>query len=360
MGGWHCKKEVAPLSAMAAVEFATVGVNTLYKAATSKGLSYFVFIAYTYVIGTLVLLPLPFIFRKRDVPSLQPSFLYRIVLLALIGLSANLCAYKGIEYSSPTLSSAASNLTPAFTFVLAVIFRMETLKLRSSITQIKIIGTMLSVFGALVAVLYEGPIIISSSSPQAPSLSLEYLLGTSEKNWVIGGLLLVSQFLLTSVWYILQTQVVKMYPNEIIVVLLYFMCITTMAIPICFIAETNLSAWTLRPDIILVAIVLSGFFGVPFSSFIHTWGLHLKGPLYISIFRPLSIAIAAAVGVIFLGDALCLGSVVGAAILLLGLYAVVWGKAQEDDTMGYDSDKTGDLADNGKTPLLQSCKVEDV
>lgn len=31
--------------------------------------------------------------------------------------------YKGIEYSSPTLASAISNLSPAFTFVLAVIFR---------------------------------------------------------------------------------------------------------------------------------------------------------------------------------------------------------------------------------------------
>ena len=40
---------------------------------------------------------------------------------------------------------------------------------------------------------------------------------------------------------------------------------------------------------------------------VHTWGLHLKGPLYISIFMPLSIGIAAAMGVIFLGDALYLG-----------------------------------------------------
>ena len=48
-------------------------------------------------------------------------------------------------------------------------------------------------------------------------------------------------------------------------------------------------------------------FASAFSNIVHTWGLHLKGPLYISIFRPLSIAIAAAIGVIFLGDALYLG-----------------------------------------------------
>ena len=36
---------------------------------------------------------------------------------------AQLCAYKGIEYSSPTLASAIGNLTPALTYILAVIFR---------------------------------------------------------------------------------------------------------------------------------------------------------------------------------------------------------------------------------------------
>jgi drug/metabolite transporter (DMT)-like permease len=35
--------------------------------------------------------------------------------------SGQLCGYKGIEYSSPTLASAMSNLTPAFTFILAVV-----------------------------------------------------------------------------------------------------------------------------------------------------------------------------------------------------------------------------------------------
>lgn len=65
----------------------------------------------------------------------------------------------------------------------------------------------------------------------------------------------------------------------------------------------------------------------------------------------MSIAIAAAVSVIFLGDALSLGSVLGATILLLGFYAVVWGKAQDDDTNG--SDGLGAFSD-GKTHLLGS------
>ncbi|PON34795.1 Plant-drug/metabolite exporter [Parasponia andersonii] len=342
---------------MVAVELATVGVNTVYKAAALKGLSYLVFVAYTYVLGTLVLVRIPSILGRRELPSLQPPFLLRIFLLGLIGyerimILSNICAYKGLDYSSPTLASAVSNLTPASTFILAVIFRMENLDLRSYTTHIKITGTMFSIAGALVAVLYRPTLLSSaSSSPSSQlSLSLQYPLGTSAKYWVIGCLLLDCQCLLYSIWYILQTRVMKLYPDEKIVVAVNFLCTATMAVPICFIGETKLSAWTLRPDIELVAV---GFFGQPFRTLVHTWGLHLKGPLYISIFRPLSIAMAAAVGVIFLGDALCLGSVLGAAILLLGFYAVIWAKAWEDYTENCGSDDLGALLD-GKTPLLGS------
>ncbi|WVZ02105.1 hypothetical protein V8G54_022911, partial [Vigna mungo] len=39
--------------------------------------------------------------------------------------SGTIMAYVGIELSSPTLASALINLLPAFTFILALIFRME-------------------------------------------------------------------------------------------------------------------------------------------------------------------------------------------------------------------------------------------
>ncbi|XP_024031405.1 WAT1-related protein At5g40230 [Morus notabilis] len=343
---------------MAAVELAAVGVNTFYKAATLEGLSYFVFVAYSYVLGTLVLLPLPFIFPRRELRSFELSFFLKIVLLGLIGFTCSICGCKGIEYSSPTLASAVSNMIPAFTFILAIIFRMENLDLRSSVTRIKIIGTIFSLSGAMVAVIYKGPKIFSSSSsfpPQSFSLGLQYSSETSKRNWVLGGLLLASQCLLSSIWYILQTQVMKIYPDAKIVVPLYFLCKTTIAVPTCLIAEPKLSAWTLRPQISLITVVLSGFFGSSFSTLLHTWGLHLKGPLYISIFKPFSVAIAAFVGVIFLGDDLFLGSVVGAIILLLGFYAVIWGKAQEEDVKDCASSIS-----HGKIPLLQSHRVEDM
>ena len=79
---------------------------------------------------------------------------------------------------------------------------MENLALRSSITQAKIIGTLVSISGALVVVFYKAPTIISPS--QSPSLSLHSPRGTSETKWVIGGLLLAVEYLLLSGCSILQ------------------------------------------------------------------------------------------------------------------------------------------------------------
>ncbi|XP_030482847.1 WAT1-related protein At5g40230 [Cannabis sativa] len=351
---WDCKKQVIPFIAMAAMECINVGLNTLYKAASTKGLSYFVFVTYSYAFGSITLLPLLFIFPRRGgLPPFTTSIFYRIVLLSVIGFGGNMCIFKGIEYSSPTLATAMSNLSPAFTFVLAVIFRMETLDFRRSSTIAKTIGTLLSISGALIAILYKGTKIFSSPSKETPFSVFDYSLRTSQPNWVLGGLLLVAFCVLVSIWYILQTQLIKEYPAELTVVVLYSLCTAIVGAVVSFIVGTDINDWTLRTDKALVTIILYGFLGPSFSAAVHTWGLLLKGPVYVSIFKPFSIVIAAVMGVIFLGDALYIGSVIGATILLFGLYAVVWGKAKEETSKDCAS-KDLETSTENKTPLLRS------
>ena len=60
-------------------------------------------------------------------------------------------------------------------------------------------------------------------------------------------------------------------------------------------------------DNVLTFILSNQGFASAFFTVVHIWGLHLKGPVYVSNFKPLSIAIAVAMTVIFLGDALYLG-----------------------------------------------------
>ncbi|CAH8300454.1 unnamed protein product [Eruca vesicaria subsp. sativa] len=300
-------------------------------------------------------LVLEYSFWSRKLPSAKSPLFFKIFLLGLFGCMSQMVGFKGVEKSSPTLSSAMSNLTPAFTFTLAVIFRMEQVVLRSSATQAKIVGGVLSISGALVVVLYKGPKVLFAASFTPSStpttISLDQHLISPESSWIVGGLLLASQFFFDSVWYIIQTMVMEVYPEEITVVFYFKLCATLISAPVCLLAERNLAPWVLKPHITFAAIVYSGVFASIFSVFTHTWGLHLKGPVYVSLFRPLSIAIAVVMGSIFLGDALHLGSVIGSVILSCGFYTVIWGKAREDSTRT--------VAGSEKSPLLVTHTIED-
>ncbi|XP_057481345.1 WAT1-related protein At5g40230-like isoform X3 [Actinidia eriantha] len=239
---------------------------------------------------------------------------------------SQLFGFKGVEYSSPTLSSAIGNLTPAFTFMLAIIFRLEKLILTSSSTQAKITGTFVSISGAFLVVLYKGPIIWNTSSPS----KIPYSLGLSQSNWAIGGIFLAADYLLRSMIFVVQAQIMKVYPAELVVVFLLNLCATIISAPVCLIADMNFSDWKTTTGISLAAILYSGIMGYCFGTIVHTWGVRVKGPVYVALFKPFSIVIAAVTGFIFLGESLYLGSVVGAVVISVGFYVVMWGKAKEE------------------------------
>ncbi|KAH9790544.1 WAT1-related protein [Citrus sinensis] len=353
--GRYCCKDVLPFTAMVAMECINVGLNTLFKAATSKGMSHFVFVVYSYGVAALVLLPAPFFsYRSRVLPPFTFSILCKIGLLGLIGSSSQIMGYTGINYSSPTLASAISNLTPAFTFVLAIIFRMEKVACRKASSQAKVLGTIVSIAGAFIVTLYKGPRITTIASPK---VSLSHALRSSNSNWAVGGLFLTAEYILVPLWYIVQTQIMKEYPAELTVVFLYNLCVSFVAAIVGLITERDSMAWKVGPGIALASVMCSGLFGSCMNNSVHTWALRLKGPVFVAMFKPLSIAIAVAMGVIFLGDTLYLGSLVGATIISLGFYTVMWGKAKEEvsEDPGVDSQES---AAAQKVPLLQSRKNE--
>ncbi|KAK8587771.1 hypothetical protein V6N12_022248 [Hibiscus sabdariffa] len=355
--------EVLPSSAMVAVECSHVVISILFKAASSKGLSYYNFIAYCYVLGTLVFTLLVFS-RNTVFPPLKSPLISRLCLLGITGYLGMICAYKGIEMGSPTLASAISNLTPAFTFILAVSFRMEKVELRRAATQAKIIGTITSISGALVMTFYKGSKVFSSSPWRSSSSvpQLQSTLHSSRSNWIVGGILEVIAYLLYSLWYVIQAQVMKIYPEEIAVTFFYNLSVALLAIPVCLIAEPLSSSWRLTHSISVAAVLYSGLFGFSFSSCVHTWGVRLKGPVFVAVFKPTSIVIAAVLSATFLGEALYLGSVIGAVIITSGLYAVLWGKAKESREMGEDDEpcglsRLGPSSSDAGVPLLQPAKL---
>lgn len=146
----------------------------------------------------------------------------------------------------------------------------------------------------------------------------------------------------------------KDYPAEIPVVCIYNLCVTFIAVVVGLFTESDSSAWRIRSNIAIASIICTGLFNSCLINIVHAWALHLKGPVYVAMFMPLSIAIAVFAGVIFLGDTLHLGSLVGAVIISIGFYTLMWGKAKEERSEEFVAGSSSVSASPNKEPLLES------
>ncbi|KAE8663588.1 putative Auxin-induced protein 5NG4 [Hibiscus syriacus] len=311
-----------PFVGMIMVILVQVSSMVITKAAMSSGVNKYVLIVYSNLLSSLVLLPCSFVFHRSVRLPWTSSSLYRLIfLLSLLGCIGQLCGYAGIDYSSPAMATAMLNLIPAFTFILAIIFRMEKLEWRSTSSQAKVFGTIISITGAFVVTFYKGPTILRLS---------HQLLSSPQLQWILGGLLLAIEAFMTSAWYIVQAMVLKKFPAVLTV--MFYLCFFNAILSLIYslILVRDPVAWKIRPGIGLFAILYSAIVATTFRISLFSWCLWKAGPLYVSMFKPLAIVIAAAIGIVFLGEDLSLGRVIGAVIIMSGFYGVLWGKAKEE------------------------------
>ncbi|KAL3819203.1 hypothetical protein ACJIZ3_005108 [Penstemon smallii] len=327
------------------------------KIAMSNGTSFFIISVYSNALASLILFPCGFLFNSSKRPPLTFPILCKIFLLACFGCLADIGSYAGIKNSSPTLGTELLNLVPGFTFILAVIFRMEGLNLRRSSDISKCLGTLILIAGASIVTLYKGPEILNKVHPVDPHA----LLSASKQNWALGGSLLAFAAFSTAAWSIVQTSILKIYPSEMAIMALYCLFVTTQSTVVALIAEKDLDAWKLQAEMGLVAVVYAGIINITFRLYMMTWCLSRKGPLFVSLFNPLTIVVSVVIGVICFQEVLYLGSVVGALILVIGFYAVIWGKAKASkmDKNSQVDNTTNVESTSHEVPLLQD-KIEEV
>ncbi|WJX70344.1 hypothetical protein P8452_54466 [Trifolium repens] len=351
---WSFYMDFLPVIVITGNEFIDMGLLTLFKAATLEGMNNHVFVAYAYAVGTSVLLPVTLFTRRSRVvrvPPLSLSIICKIALLGVIGCSSQILGYIGFNYSSPTLASAIGNLVPAFTFMLAVTFRMEKLGAKSRSSNAKVIGSIISITGAFVLTFYKGPSIMNSSTLHQP---IDFLKSV-DSSWIVAGILLTVANFLVSLTFILQVHILKEFSDELTLVLLYSITATIISTIIALLSVPNSSVWKIGLNLSLISIVSSGIFGKLIGNTITVWSVHLKGAVYVTSFRPLQIVISVAMSVMFLGDTLHLGSIIGATIISIGLYGVLWGKAKEELEEDVGSLESPYIENE---PLLQSYRTD--
>ncbi|XP_042489396.1 WAT1-related protein At1g43650-like [Macadamia integrifolia] len=333
-------KICAPYMAMVVTQLAYGGFNILMKISLSRGLSQLVFIVYRHLIGMLLLGPLAFILERKQRPSLSLRMLIKIFILSTLGTTIYLnLYYAGLNYTSPTVACALGNVIPGFTFVMALILRMEKVKIETAKGRAKILGTLICIGGAMIFIFWKGGYQFKRLT-RSPLIDLYNTRGSGhgsrhhKEDWIKGSLLILTSYVSWSASLILQSLLSKVYPAPL--------SLNTM---ICFIAalqssivalflERKPTLWRLQWDVQLLTIIYSGLVISGLVYYLQTWCINEKGPVFAAMFSPLALVIVGIFSAIFFAEQLHLGSLIGAIITVVGLYIVLWGKSRDNCSEG--------------------------
>nr|XP_043638985.1 WAT1-related protein At5g40230-like [Erigeron canadensis] len=339
---------------MVGTQVAQVLLMIFSKAAIADGMSSYSFIFYSNALASLILLPLSLFFNSSpNNPPLSFNVLCGFFIVGLFGFLAQISGYTGVSLSSATLGTTLLNLIPGFTFILAIFCGMEAANIKSATTQAKFIGTVVSIAGAVIMTLYQGPPILSSTLES--ELTKNLLVQPS--NWVLGGILLSVDALFASMYIVSQAFVLKKHPSVIKLMFSYCFVCTILSVIASLVVGADLSGFNIQPRNRLLSVLYSGVFGYAFQVTVQSWCVQKRGPLFVAMFHPVGIVISNLIGVVFLGDGFYLGGLLGSIIVVIGFYTVMWGKAKEKKTLEVNlggSSKMGDEV----APLLQDVEEQ--
>ena len=158
----------------------------------------------------------------------------------------------GMKLTSATFATATTNLIPAVTFLLALIFRYERLAIRTFSGQAKLAGTFLGVAGAMLLTLYKGADITpwhSRSRHHAAEAEAE------ATNRVMGSLLCISSCFIYALWLILQAKLSKEYPFHYSSTAIMCVMAGAQCAGVSAAMDRSLAVWKLGFDIRLYSVL---------------------------------------------------------------------------------------------------------
>ncbi|XP_012073992.1 WAT1-related protein At1g68170 [Jatropha curcas] len=325
-----------PVMIMVVVQVAYSGNNVLYKLAAIDGMSLRIISAYRFIFATAFMLPLALFFERKNRPKLTWTVLFQAFLCGLLGGSLFQNMYlKSLVLTSATFVSAMYNLVPAVTFILAISFGLEKLAIRTLAGKAKVVGTLMGIGGAMLLTFYKG-VEINIWKTQIDLLK-DYKsngdgvvhLASSHSKHALGCLLAVASSFSYAFWLIIQAKMSERYPSPYSSTALMSLMASIQASVYAFCMEKDWSQWKLGWNIRLLTAAYAGIVVAGVMVTLVIWCVRLKGPVFVSIFNPLMLLCTAFAGSMFLDENLHLGSILGATMIVCGLYAVLWGKNAE-------------------------------
>ncbi|CAH8334145.1 unnamed protein product [Eruca vesicaria subsp. sativa] len=313
--------------AMVFVQIIYAGMPLLSKVAISQGTNPFVFVFYRQAFAALALSPFAFFLESAKSSPMSFVLLLKIFMISLCGLTLSLnLFYVAIDNTTATFAAATTNAIPSITFVLALLFRLETVTLKKSYGLAKVFGSMVGMLGALVFAFMKGPSLINHySNKTTPDKAVP-----STKNSVKGSITMLAANTCWCLWIVLQSKVMKEYTAKLRLVTLQcvFSCMQTAVW--AFSVNRSPSVWKIDFGLPLLSMAYCGIMVTGFTYWLQVWAIEKKGPVFTALYTPLALIITCIASSFLFKETLYLGSVCGAFLLVCGLYIGLWGKTKED------------------------------
>lgn len=321
------------------MQFGFAGQAILAKTALNQGMNHFTFAVYRNVIAALFFAPFTILFERKVWPRMTTSIFFKLFLLGLLEpvIDQNLF-YAGMKYTTATFSSAMCNVVPALIFIMAWISRLEKVNMKSWHSQGKILGTVVTLGGAMIMSLIKGPTLGLPWTKES-SLHQSSTSSSNPHDSIKGSLMIVVGCFCWACFIILQAITLKSYPAELSLTALICGMGALQGTFLSFAVEKgNFAIWSIHWDTKLFTALYSGIICSGVSYYISGVIMKDRGPVFVTAFNPLSMVIVAILSSFILAENLDLGSVIGAILIVAGLYLVVWGKSHDQTSSKSDKE----------------------
>ncbi|KAL0862396.1 hypothetical protein Bca101_041514 [Brassica carinata] len=346
-----------PFLTVVSLQFGYAGLSIIAKFALDRGMSPHVLAAYRHIVATIFIAPFAFFLDsirickyvcidsclriQKNTAEDDTAHLLQDIVARIIGsIEFALCVdrptidqnlyYTGMKYTSATFTAAMTNVLPAFAFLMAWIFRLEKVNIRKIHSQAKILGTVVTVGGAMLMTVVKGPLIPLPWTHPSDDHQASSNLGV-KPDLTKGALLIATGCICWAGFVNLQAITLKSYPVELS--LTAFICLMgsiESTIVALFIERGNPAAWSIQLDSKLLAAVYGGIICSGVGYYVQGVIMKTRGPVFVTAFNPLSMVIVAILGSIILAEVMYLGRILGAIVIVLGLYSVLWGKSKDE------------------------------
>ncbi|MED6160307.1 hypothetical protein PIB30_050271 [Stylosanthes scabra] len=246
---------------------------------------------------------------------------------------------------------------------MALPFGLETLNIKCKSGKAKILGTIVCVGGALLLTLYKGKPLFdvshyeSSATMRSAMKQRSYPPTRTIEKWSLGVIALILGTLFWSSWFILQSNIGKMYPCRYSSTAIMTLFGAIQSAILAFSTGRDLSMWIPNGKIQILTVLYSGMVGSGLCYVGMSWCVKKRGPVFTAAFSPLVQIMSAMIDIPVLHEQLHLGSVLGSLLVMMGLYILLWGKSKDNQNRVTNLVEEGGSKEQGPPQTTQHVAI---